>query len=106
MTNRYPLHHTDAQPLYVNIPQEEYDRINRENLLLKSEVDNLRKKFNESVHDNSVIVAETYVMLKKKDAEIERLNETVTSLNTKLASSTKRNCTPDSNGGELNCRRE
>lgn len=24
----YPLHHTDAEPLYVTIPQEEYDRIN------------------------------------------------------------------------------
>lgn len=23
----YPLHHTDAEPLYVTIPQEEYDRL-------------------------------------------------------------------------------
>ena len=28
MTNRYPLHHEDARPLYLEIPQDEYDRIN------------------------------------------------------------------------------
>ena len=28
MTNRYPLHHEDAKPLYIEIPQDEYDRIN------------------------------------------------------------------------------
>lgn len=25
MTNRYPLHHEDARPLYLVIPQDEYD---------------------------------------------------------------------------------
>ena len=28
MTKRYPLHHEDAEPLYKEIPQDEYDRIN------------------------------------------------------------------------------
>ena len=28
MTNRYPLHHEDARPLYLEIPQDEYDCIN------------------------------------------------------------------------------
>lgn len=28
MTKRYPLHHEDARPLYLEIPQDEYDRIN------------------------------------------------------------------------------
>lgn len=28
MTKRYPLHHDDARPLYLEITQEEYDRIN------------------------------------------------------------------------------
>ena len=28
MTNRYPLHHEDARTLYLEIPQDEYDRIN------------------------------------------------------------------------------
>lgn len=35
MTNRYPLHHEDARPLYLEIPQEEYDRIMTENLRMK-----------------------------------------------------------------------
>lgn len=37
MTNRYPLHHEDAEPLYVTIPQEEYDRLCRENKELKEQ---------------------------------------------------------------------
>lgn len=28
MNKRYPLHHEDARPLYMEIPQDEYDRIN------------------------------------------------------------------------------
>lgn len=28
MTKHYPLHHEDARPLYLEIPQDEYDRIN------------------------------------------------------------------------------
>ena len=44
MTKRYPLHHEDARPLYMEITQEEYDRINsriaeleKENAELKEE---------------------------------------------------------------------
>lgn len=44
MTKRYPLHHEDARPLYLEIPQDEYDRINsriaeleKENAELKEE---------------------------------------------------------------------
>jgi sRNA-binding protein len=35
MTNRYPLHHEDARPLYLEITQDEYDRIMTENRLMK-----------------------------------------------------------------------
>lgn len=27
MTNQYPLHHTNAEPLYVQVLKEEYDRL-------------------------------------------------------------------------------
>ncbi len=40
MTNRYPLHHEDARPLYLEIPQDEYDRLVKAELELK----NLQKK--------------------------------------------------------------
>jgi hypothetical protein len=38
--NGYPLHHEDARPLYLKIPQDEYDRLVKAELELK----NLQKK--------------------------------------------------------------
>lgn len=29
MTNRYPLHHEDAKPLYIEIPQDEYEAMKK-----------------------------------------------------------------------------
>ena len=29
MTKRYPLHHEDAQPMYVNVLREEYETLKR-----------------------------------------------------------------------------
>lgn len=43
MTNRYPLHHEDARPLYMEIPQDEYDRIMTENLRMKETLKRLGK---------------------------------------------------------------
>ena len=34
-TDSYPLHPDQAQPLYVTIPQEEYERIMTENRQMK-----------------------------------------------------------------------
>ena len=57
MTDKiYPLHHTDAEPLYVTIPQEEYDRLCRENKELKERV--RWRKFSEELppHDTWCLV--------------------------------------------------
>lgn len=35
MTKRYQLHHEDAEPLYKEITQDEYNRIMTENRLMK-----------------------------------------------------------------------
>lgn len=40
MTKRYPLHYEDAEPLYKEITQDEYDRLVKADLELK----NLQKK--------------------------------------------------------------
>lgn len=40
MTKRYPLHHEDARPLYLEIPQDEYDRL----VKAEKELKKLQKK--------------------------------------------------------------
>lgn len=56
MTNRYPLHHEDASPLYLEIPQDEYDRINSR--IAELEEERRWRKFSEEKppHDTWCIV--------------------------------------------------
>lgn len=42
MTKRYPLHHEDARPMYLNVPLEEYKRLNDRIADLEKENENLK----------------------------------------------------------------
>ena len=42
MTKRYPLHHEDARPMYVQIHVEEYDKLNKRIAELENENESLK----------------------------------------------------------------
>ena len=87
MSKDYPLHpgQTHAEPLYAQIPLEEYERLMRENKRLKARTAELERmdtehtvqiaKMNGYIHHLEEELVTTNALLEQRNADVARLTE-------------------------------